>query len=107
MKLVMPAPPLCRRAFATSSQMQTFAIYRYDPEQQAKPFLQEYSVTDFFYDNFLHSWARDAQSFQFVLLTMLAMGIMVAQCFRMIFWIPDCYCRRQEIIFFTCFTITI
>jgi len=33
-----------RRAFAASTQMQKFAIYRYDPEQQAKPFLQEYNI---------------------------------------------------------------
>lgn len=33
-----------RRAFAASSQMQKFDIYRYDPEQQAKPFLQQYSI---------------------------------------------------------------
>lgn len=33
-----------RRAFAASTQMQKFAIYRYDPEQQAKPFLQEYDI---------------------------------------------------------------
>jgi len=32
------------RAFAAATQMQSFAIYRYDPEQQAKPFLQEYSI---------------------------------------------------------------
>merc|ERR1719265_1355390 len=33
-----------RRAFAAATQMQKFAIYRYDPEKQAKPFLQEYSI---------------------------------------------------------------
>ena len=36
------------------------------------------TIADFFYENFLHGWARDAPSFQFVWLTMLAMGIMVA-----------------------------
>lgn len=32
------------RSFAAATQMQKFAIYRYDPEQQAKPFLQEYDI---------------------------------------------------------------
>jgi len=32
------------RAFAAATQMQKFAIYRYDPETQAKPFLQEYNI---------------------------------------------------------------
>merc|ERR1712224_591028 len=32
------------RGFAAVTQMQKFAIYRYDPEQQAKPFLQEYNI---------------------------------------------------------------
>jgi len=32
------------RGFAAATQMQKFAIYRYDPEQQAKPFLQEYNI---------------------------------------------------------------
>jgi succinate dehydrogenase (ubiquinone) iron-sulfur subunit len=34
----------CLRGFAAATQMQKFAIYRYDPEQQAKPFLQEYNI---------------------------------------------------------------
>jgi len=33
-----------RRSFAAVTQMQKFSIYRYDPEQQVKPFLQEYSI---------------------------------------------------------------
>jgi succinate dehydrogenase (ubiquinone) iron-sulfur subunit len=32
------------RGFAAATQMQKFAIYRYDPEQQVKPFLQEYNI---------------------------------------------------------------
>merc|ERR1719440_1670500 len=32
------------RAFAAAVQNQKFAIYRYDPEKQKKPFLQEYNV---------------------------------------------------------------
>merc|ERR1712194_796224 len=41
-------------------------------------------------------WTRDAPSFQFVWLTMCAMGLMVAQLFRQIFYNPDVYFRRQE-----------
>eukprot|EP00439_Symbiodinium_sp_Y106_P068956 s1975_g11.t2 len=33
------------RSFAAMAQPQTFAIYRYDPDQQAKPFLQELSFS--------------------------------------------------------------
>jgi len=33
-----------RRTFAAASQMQKFAIYRYDPDTAAKPFLQEYNI---------------------------------------------------------------
>ena len=32
------------RGFAAMAQPQTFAIYRYDPDQQAKPFLQNYTI---------------------------------------------------------------
>jgi len=32
------------RAFAASSQLQKFSIYRYDPQEQVKPFMQEYSI---------------------------------------------------------------
>jgi len=32
------------RAFSGATNMQKFKIYRYDPEQQAKPFLQEYNI---------------------------------------------------------------
>merc|ERR1719311_552931 len=33
-----------RRAFAATTQMQKFAIYRYDPDSAQKPFLQEYTI---------------------------------------------------------------
>merc|ERR1719407_79265 len=33
-----------RRTFAATTQMQKFAIYRYDPDQVARPFLQEYTI---------------------------------------------------------------
>merc|ERR1712203_450799 len=34
-----------RRAFsATAASPQTFAIYRYDPDTMAKPYLQEYTI---------------------------------------------------------------
>jgi len=32
------------RAFAATPKMQKFAIYRYDPEQQTKPYLQTYNI---------------------------------------------------------------
>merc|ERR1719159_1312001 len=32
------------RGFAAAAKMQKFAIYRYDPEQQTKPFLQNYDI---------------------------------------------------------------
>jgi succinate dehydrogenase (ubiquinone) iron-sulfur subunit len=32
------------RGFAASTQMQKFAIYRYDPHEAVKPFLQEYEI---------------------------------------------------------------
>lgn len=32
------------RLFSTAPRMQSFQIYRYDPEKQGKPFLQEYNV---------------------------------------------------------------
>eukprot|EP00927_Polykrikos_kofoidii_P026918 TRINITY_DN2387_c1_g1_i6.p1 TRINITY_DN2387_c1_g1~~TRINITY_DN2387_c1_g1_i6.p1 ORF type:complete len:316 (-),score=45.50 TRINITY_DN2387_c1_g1_i6:323-1207(-) len=36
---------VCKRAFSAASvQQQKFAIYRYDPDTAAKPFLQEYSL---------------------------------------------------------------
>merc|ERR1740139_2025331 len=31
-----------RRAFAAATNMQKFAVYRYDPDEAAKPFMQEY-----------------------------------------------------------------
>eukprot|EP00438_Fugacium_kawagutii_P028606 Skav226698 [mRNA] locus=scaffold3971:211650:212303:- [translate_table: standard] len=34
-------PRFLSRGFAAAAKPQTFAIYRYDPDQQAKPFLQE------------------------------------------------------------------
>jgi len=37
-------PRFFSRGFAAAAKPQTFAIYRYDPDQQAKPFLQEYSI---------------------------------------------------------------
>jgi len=33
-----------QRAFAAATSPQKFAIYRYDPDQMAKPFLQEYTI---------------------------------------------------------------
>merc|ERR1719389_1267166 len=33
-----------RRSFAEATQMQKFGIYRYDPEEQTKPYLQEYNI---------------------------------------------------------------
>jgi len=33
-----------RRAFAAATQMQKFAIYRYDPDEAKRPFLQEYNI---------------------------------------------------------------
>jgi len=33
-----------RRAFAAATQMQKFAIYRYDPDTAVKPFMQEYDI---------------------------------------------------------------
>merc|ERR1719421_1177691 len=36
--------PTCTRAFSAAANMQAFKIYRYDPEKQAKPFLQEYKI---------------------------------------------------------------
>merc|ERR550537_1514903 len=32
------------RNFAAGTQMQKFAIYRYDPHEAVKPFLQEYEI---------------------------------------------------------------
>jgi len=37
-------PVVGRRAFAAEATTQKFAIYRYDPESQAKPTMQEYSI---------------------------------------------------------------
>jgi len=36
--------PTSARAFSAETNMQKFKIYRYDPEQQAKPFMQEYTI---------------------------------------------------------------
>jgi len=33
-----------RRTFAAATQMQKFAIYRYDPDTAVKPFMQEYNI---------------------------------------------------------------
>mmetsp|Transcript_14715 Transcript_14715/g.24143 ORF Transcript_14715/g.24143 Transcript_14715/m.24143 type:complete len:288 (+) Transcript_14715:64-927(+) len=33
-----------QRSFAAASQMQSFAIYRYDPEKSARPFMQQYDI---------------------------------------------------------------
>jgi len=38
------ASVLGRRTFASGTQMQKFAIYRYDPDTAKKPFLQEYNI---------------------------------------------------------------
>merc|ERR1712217_991273 len=34
----------CRPFSSAATQMQKFAIYRYDPDTMAKPFLQEYTI---------------------------------------------------------------
>eukprot|EP00405_Crypthecodinium_cohnii_P048023 CAMPEP_0206582620 /NCGR_PEP_ID=MMETSP0325_2-20121206/34594_1 /ASSEMBLY_ACC=CAM_ASM_000347 /TAXON_ID=2866 /ORGANISM="Crypthecodinium cohnii, Strain Seligo" /LENGTH=263 /DNA_ID=CAMNT_0054089339 /DNA_START=74 /DNA_END=861 /DNA_ORIENTATION=- len=39
-----PAAARGVRAFAAAAKPQKFSIYRYDPEQQAKPFMQEYTI---------------------------------------------------------------
>merc|ERR1712130_1091633 len=54
------------------------------------------TIADYYFENFLHAWTRDAPSFQFVWLTMTAMGLMTAYLLRHIFWNPDIYFRRQE-----------
>eukprot|EP00746_Dinoflagellata_sp_MGD_P154993 gnl/MRDRNA2_/MRDRNA2_85157_c0_seq2.p1 gnl/MRDRNA2_/MRDRNA2_85157_c0~~gnl/MRDRNA2_/MRDRNA2_85157_c0_seq2.p1 ORF type:complete len:300 (-),score=56.43 gnl/MRDRNA2_/MRDRNA2_85157_c0_seq2:75-974(-) len=36
--------PSSMRAFSATANMQAFKIYRYDPEKQAKPFMQEYTI---------------------------------------------------------------
>merc|ERR1719183_370118 len=41
---VAPLLPGRQRAFAAAADLQKFAIYRYDPEKQAKPFLQDYTI---------------------------------------------------------------
>jgi succinate dehydrogenase (ubiquinone) iron-sulfur subunit len=44
--MILPRMTNCgsKRAFAASTQMQKFAIYRYDPEESARPFMQEYDI---------------------------------------------------------------
>uniref|UniRef100_F2WQ33 Succinate dehydrogenase [ubiquinone] iron-sulfur subunit, mitochondrial n=1 Tax=Karlodinium veneficum TaxID=407301 RepID=F2WQ33_KARVE len=44
MGLPRMAASVGQRSFAAATQMQKFAIYRYDPEKSARPFMQEYDI---------------------------------------------------------------